>query len=64
LLVELDDLGSADEAAMRAHRRLRDKNDLTAADAEQVEAAFRSKLRTSAEASADDWNPTKPCATW
>jgi hypothetical protein len=58
LLVELNHLGSADEAAIWAHNRLRDKNDLTAADAEQVEAAFRSKLRIFPGVSADEQSAT------
>jgi hypothetical protein len=40
----LKELWSADEAARWAHRVLGDKNTLTAADAECVEAAFRAKL--------------------
>ena len=46
LLAELDDLGNADELALWAHRRLAEKNTLTAADAERVEAAFRARLFT------------------
>jgi hypothetical protein len=47
LVDELKDLSSADEAASWAHRVLGDKNTLTVADAECVEAAFRAsgKLR-------------------
>jgi hypothetical protein len=42
-----------DEAANWAHRRLPEKNKLNAADAEQVEAAFRTKLLGFAVAQAD-----------
>jgi hypothetical protein len=41
---ELKDLSSADEAASWARRVLGEKNTLTAADAERVEAAFQAKL--------------------
>jgi hypothetical protein len=41
---ELKDLRSADEAAHWAHRVLGQKNTLTAADAECVEAAFQARL--------------------
>ena len=44
LIAELIDLGSGDDAAMWAHRRLGDKNTLTAADARRVEGAFQAKL--------------------
>ena len=46
LLAELANVGSADEAAIWAHRNLRAKNDLTAADAQRVEEAFRARLAT------------------
>lgn len=46
LLIELKDIGSAEEAANWAHRVLVAKNSLTAADARQVEDAFRAKLAT------------------
>jgi len=46
LLADLANVGSADEAAIWAHRNLRAKNDLTAADAERVEVAFRARLVT------------------
>jgi hypothetical protein len=46
LLAELANVGSADEAALWAHRNLRAKNDLTAADAQRVEEAFRARLAT------------------
>jgi len=44
LLREIDGLSSADEAALWAHRRLVAKNQLSAADARQVEEAFATKL--------------------
>jgi hypothetical protein len=44
LLREVDRLSSADEAALWAHRRLGAKNQLSAADAQQVEEAFAVKL--------------------
>jgi hypothetical protein len=44
LAAELDALQSADEAASWAHRSMSAKNTLTTADAELVEARFRSKL--------------------
>jgi hypothetical protein len=44
LLREIDGLSSADDAALWAHRRLVAKNQLSAADAQQVEEAFATKL--------------------
>jgi len=44
LLREIDGLSSTDEAALWAHRRLEAKNQLSAADAQQVEGAFATKL--------------------
>ena len=44
LLVEIGELGSSDDAAAWAHRNLRAKNNLAAADAGQVEAAFQARL--------------------
>jgi hypothetical protein len=44
LLTELADIASADEAASWAHRILGAKNSLTAADAQQVEDAFRARM--------------------
>ena len=46
LLAELKDLTSGDDAAMWAHRRLTEKNKLTAADAHRVEETFRARIRT------------------
>jgi hypothetical protein len=44
LLREIDGLNSADQAALWAQRRLVAKNQLSAADAQQVEQAFATKL--------------------
>jgi hypothetical protein len=44
LVVEVEGLQSADEAAAWAHRNLPAKNTLTVADAELVEAGFRARL--------------------
>jgi ERF superfamily len=44
MLAELNDIGSSDEAAKWAHRRLPDKNKLNAIDAKHIEAVFRTKL--------------------
>jgi hypothetical protein len=44
LIAELKELGSDDDAAMWAHRSLRNKNRLTAADAQRVEDAFQTRL--------------------
>ena len=46
LVAELANVGSADDAAIWAHRNLRAKNDLTAADAQRVEEAFQARLAT------------------
>ena len=47
LIAELANIGSADEAAVWAHRNLRAKNNLAAADAQRVEEAFQARLATS-----------------
>jgi hypothetical protein len=44
LVAELNQLVSGDDAAVWAHRRLVDKNRLTAADAQGIEEAFQAKL--------------------
>ena len=41
---ESNQIGSEDEAAKWAHRRLSEKNKLNAADAKYIEEAFRAKL--------------------
>ena len=46
LLAELGNFGSSDEAAIWAQRNLGAENDLTAADAQRVEEAFRARLAT------------------
>jgi ERF superfamily len=46
LLREVEGLGSADDAALWAQQRLAAKNNLSAADAEQVEQAFQARLTT------------------
>jgi len=60
LLAELNELGSADDAAIWAHRRLRAKNGLTAADAQRVEEAFQAILATLASPPAADLVPPTP----
>jgi hypothetical protein len=54
LLGEVNEFGSGDEAAVWAHRRLVDKNRLTAADAERVEKAFQARLSGFAVGSAEE----------
>ena len=44
LVTELGELGSGDDAALWAKRRLGEKNRLTASDARRVEEAFQGKL--------------------
>ena len=44
MLGELNAIGSEDEAAKWAHRRLPDKNKLNGVDAKHIEAVFRTKL--------------------
>src|SRR5262249_45645607 len=44
MLGELNAIGSEEEAAKWAHRRLSEKNKLNAADAKHIEEAFRTKL--------------------
>jgi hypothetical protein len=44
LISELSTISSSEEAANWAHRVLREKNSLTAADAERVETAFHDRL--------------------
>ncbi len=45
LLAKLEDIASADDAAIWAHRILGTKNSLTATDARMIEDAFRARLR-------------------
>jgi ERF superfamily len=44
MLAELNDIGSEEAATKWAHRRLKEKNKLNAADAKHIEEAFRAKL--------------------
>src|SRR5262249_59525521 len=44
LLREIEDLSAPDDAALWAHRKLPAKNQLSEADAQQVEEAFAAKL--------------------
>jgi ERF superfamily len=44
MLGELNEIGSEDEAAKWAHRRLSEKNNLNETDAKHIEEAFRAKL--------------------
>jgi hypothetical protein len=46
LVAEIEDIGSAEDAADWAHRNLGAKNSLTAADAGQVEEGFQARLVT------------------
>lgn len=46
LITEINNLETGDTAATWAHRRLAEKNKLTATDAQHVEGAFRAKLAT------------------
>lgn len=45
LVAEIANLQSSDEAALWAHRSLRERNKVTAVDAQRVEEAFQAKLR-------------------
>ena len=46
LLAEISDLHSSDDAAIWAHRSMKQKNALATADAQMVEERFRAKLMT------------------
>jgi hypothetical protein len=46
LIAEVRELGSSDKAATWAHKKLAEKNKLTAADSRAVEDAFQAKLET------------------
>jgi hypothetical protein len=59
LAAELKDIGSAEEAAIWAHRVLRAKRSLTAADAAGIEETFRLRLATIGNA-ADEAEVTSP----
>jgi hypothetical protein len=61
LLGELSALASSDDAALWAHRSLREKNRLTAPDAQQVEEAFQAhivKCVTNAQHGSENSSPT------
>jgi hypothetical protein len=61
LLGELNALASSDDAALWAHRSLREKNRLTAADAQRVEEAFQAhiiKCGTNAQGGSEKSSPT------
>ena len=58
LVAEINSLGSGDDAASWAHRNLRAKNGLTAAEAKRVEEAFEARLAAVAAHTADV--PAKP----
>jgi ERF superfamily len=53
LIAELNDIGSGDDAALWAHRRLAEKNTLTATDAQRVEESFQVRLMGFAVPAAD-----------
>jgi hypothetical protein len=53
VVAEIISLGSSDDAASWAHRNLRAKNDLTAAEAKRVEEAFEARLAAFAAHTAD-----------
>jgi ERF superfamily len=66
LIVELSDLASGEAAALWAHRSLREKNKLTAADALRVEETFQARLTMFASAVGESQSktarPTPPLA--
>src|ERR1700719_1033203 len=53
LVIEINELGDSDEAALWAHRSLAEKNKLTAADAQGVEEAFQVRLTRFVSRAAD-----------
>ena len=57
LIAELSDIGTADAAALWAHRELRQKYTLTAADAERVEERFKARLASFAAPAAAEIAP-------
>jgi len=68
MLRELNDIGSDEQAAEWAHRRLPEKNKLNAEDAKHIEEVFRTKLLSFAAHHADgiaapgEINPSRPAA--
>jgi hypothetical protein len=63
LLAELTGLGSSDDAATWAHRRMAAKNSLTAADAQGVEAAFQAALARLAASAAHSGDAERAAPT-
>ena len=59
MLSELNDIGSGDEAAKWAHRRLAEKNKLNAADAKHIEESFHAKLLSFAIHDAEGLAPSE-----
>ena len=59
LIAELNELSSADDAAMWAHRSLSEKNKLTEVDAQQLEDAFKARLATLATGEGDLKSPAR-----
>jgi len=57
LIAEMTDLADGDKAALWAHRSLRVKNRLAAADAERVEESFRARIAALAGATAPETPP-------
>ena len=53
LLAEIDNLSSNNDAALWAHRCMREKNRLNTADAQRVEDSFRAKLASFANSAAE-----------
>ena len=66
LLREIEGLSTADDAALWAQRRLAAKNQLSAADAQQVEEAFAAKLAVipAQSAKADDATTGSGIRSW
>jgi ERF superfamily protein len=59
MLGELNEIGSEDEAAKWAYRRMQEKNNLNATDAAHVEEAFRAKLLSFVIQQNEDAHPSK-----
>jgi hypothetical protein len=59
LIGELADLGSSDDAALWAYRRLSEKNKLVGDDAQRVEECFRTRLTAFAEIAAEVSQPAE-----
>jgi hypothetical protein len=63
LLAQLSELVSGDDAALWAHRSMRAKNGLAAADAQRVEEAFQDKLASFAMHDEDALPQRRPDST-